>query len=306
MEKDGRSERVTSLTQPPPPRFGILSDATLFDETLTQARTANKLVVVRFGRSDDRHCQRCDATLRQAADMPEIASVLSLYTMDVDAVPEFTYMYELYDPCTVMIFHQSKPLVVDAGHGHVRKLTELSSVDSLRALLLRVINATLDLQIETPGAGSSTSGRGSTDEPDAPASLKEEASRLAHGAQEWLGAKSESISNRVGTAMEQSGGWLQSVEERGWSVFSRASTSSLAAIESARQHLQKATGSAPPSPAPKPPAPKSPAAWPVAAAGATRGDVGGQPTEPEEPPIVVASPGINVPATDEAPSGDRV
>ena len=217
--------------------FTPLVSATWFDETLVSARKVNKLVVVRFGRSSDRLCQRCDAMLQQAVDVPEMASVLSLYTVDVDAVPEFSYMYELYDPFAIMLFHQSKPIVVDAGHGPVRKLTEINSAAWLRAMLLRAIRTTLDVRLEVSMAEAQSRGSGSngaTDAPDAPASLKEEVARIAQGASEWLGAKSDVISHRVGAAMEQSGGWIQSVEERGWSVLQKASTSGLAALESAR------------------------------------------------------------------------
>jgi hypothetical protein len=230
-----------------------LVSATWFDETLVSARKVNKLVVVRFGRSSDRLCQRCDAMLQQAVDVPEMASVLSLYTVDVDAVPEFSYMYELYDPFAIMLFHQSKPIVVDAGHGPVRKLTEINSTAWLRAMLLRAIRTTLDVRLEVSMAEAQSRGNssGATDAPDAPASLKEEAARIAQGASEWLGAKSDVISHRVGAAMEQSGGWIQSVEERGWTVLQKASTSGLAALESARLSLvamqrpmQRATGPA--------------------------------------------------------------
>ena len=230
--------------------FTPLVSATWFDETLVSARKVNKLVVVRFGRSSDRLCQRCDVMLQQAVDVPEMASVLSLYTVDVDAVPEFSYMYELYDPFAIMLFHQSKPIVVDAGHGPVRKLTEINSAAWLRAMLLRAIRTTLDVRLEVSMAEAQSRGSGSngaTDAPDAPASLKEEVARIAQGASEWLGAKSDVISHRVGAAMEQSGGWIQSVEERGWSVLQKASTSGLAALESARQSLgavQRATGPA--------------------------------------------------------------
>ena len=171
--------------------FTPLVSATWFDETLVSARKVNKLVVVRFGRSSDRLCQRCDVMLQQAVDVPEMASVLSLYTVDVDAVPEFSYMYELYDPFAIMLFHQSKPIVVDAGHGPVRKLTEINSAAWLRAMLLRAIRTTLDVRLEVSMAEAQSRGSGSngaTDAPDAPASLKEEVARIAQGASEWLGA----------------------------------------------------------------------------------------------------------------------
>ena len=162
-------------------------------------------------------------------------------------------MYELYDPCTLMLFHRSKPLVVDAGYGPVRKLTEISSAAWLRTLLLRTVRTALDLRLAvepegSTGSGSSSSGGGrpsysSADAPDAPASLKEEAARLAQGATAWLEEKSETISTRVGAIADTSGGWLQQAEERGWSVLQRASVNGWSALETARQRiLQKTTG----------------------------------------------------------------
>ena len=47
--------------------------------------------------------------------------------VDLDDIPCFTHMYELYDPFTLMLFHRSKPLLLDAGHGPTPKLTELSA-----------------------------------------------------------------------------------------------------------------------------------------------------------------------------------
>ena len=63
-----------------------LTTATWVDETLVAAREAKKLVAVRFGRTGDVMCRSCDAMLRKAVDVPEMESVLSIYTVDVSAL----------------------------------------------------------------------------------------------------------------------------------------------------------------------------------------------------------------------------
>lgn len=175
----------------------------------------------------------------------------------VDRVPDFTYMYELYDPYAIILFHQSKPLVVDAGFGPVKKLTEIESVPWLRGMLVRAVRAALNVRLdasETVAAAQRDPMCDDTvvgdtvpaDAPDAPASLSEEASRIAQGASVWLAESSESIGNRMGAAMERSGGWLQRAEERGWGVLERAGSTGLAALEGARQRIKKRVGAATP------------------------------------------------------------
>ena len=36
-----------------------------------------------------------------------------LYCVDIDEVPDFNTMYELYDPCTVMFFFRNKHIRID-------------------------------------------------------------------------------------------------------------------------------------------------------------------------------------------------
>ena len=40
-----------------------------------------------------------------------------IYLVDVSEVPDFSTMYELYDPCTVMFFFRNKVSSCCAGHG---------------------------------------------------------------------------------------------------------------------------------------------------------------------------------------------
>ena len=42
--------------------------------------------------------------------------------MDIDEVPDFNTMYELYDPCTVMFFFRNKHIMIDLGTGNNNKV----------------------------------------------------------------------------------------------------------------------------------------------------------------------------------------
>ena len=79
-----------------------LPSATWVDETLVAAREQTGSSSA--GRTADLvPALRRDATAGGGgADRP----VFSFYTVDIDEVPEFTYMYELYDPFTIMLFHR--------------------------------------------------------------------------------------------------------------------------------------------------------------------------------------------------------
>ena len=80
-----------------------LPSATWVDETLMDARQKNQCVCIRFGRTADPLCQRLDPELREASSSLVESKLLALYTVDTEEVPEFTFMYELYDPWTLMI-----------------------------------------------------------------------------------------------------------------------------------------------------------------------------------------------------------
>ena len=45
-----------------------------------------------------------------------------IYVVDIDEVPEFNGMYELYDPCTTMFFYRNKHIMVDLGTGNNNKI----------------------------------------------------------------------------------------------------------------------------------------------------------------------------------------
>jgi DIM1 family U5 snRNP protein len=45
-----------------------------------------------------------------------------IYLVDIDEVPDFNAMYELYDPCTTMFFYRNKHIMVDLGTGNNNKI----------------------------------------------------------------------------------------------------------------------------------------------------------------------------------------
>ena len=120
-----------------------------------------RVVVIRFGRDADATCMRMDevrdpsfphpprarsapsdvrSRLGRAAPSPReltrpisraqtLASVADkvknfavIYCVDLDEVPDFNTMYELYDPCTVMFFYRNKHIMIDLGTGNNNKI----------------------------------------------------------------------------------------------------------------------------------------------------------------------------------------
>lgn len=67
-----------------------------------------RLVVIRFGRDHDPDCMRQDEVLYKIAE--KVKNFAVIYVCDIDRVPDFNTMYELYDPCTVMFFFVSSSL----------------------------------------------------------------------------------------------------------------------------------------------------------------------------------------------------
>ncbi|MBE1616052.1 hypothetical protein IDF54_14450, partial [Flavobacterium sp. SaA2.13] len=45
-----------------------------------------------------------------------------IYLCDIDEVPEFNTMYELFDPMTIMFFYRNKHMMCDFGTGNNNKL----------------------------------------------------------------------------------------------------------------------------------------------------------------------------------------
>lgn len=86
-----------------------ITSATVLDETLL-AET-DRAIVIRFGRRHDPLTQQADEQLARAA--AELEDILHAFTVDLDDVQDFTVMYQLADPVSVMCFYRNKPLLLE-------------------------------------------------------------------------------------------------------------------------------------------------------------------------------------------------
>lgn len=106
-----------------------------------------RLVVIRFGRDWDADCMRQDEVLyskpsassshphsphllptwqltppKTTGIADRVKNFAVLYVCDLDQVPDFKQMYELYDPMTLMFFFRNKHMMCDFGTGNNNKL----------------------------------------------------------------------------------------------------------------------------------------------------------------------------------------
>ncbi|KAF7846361.1 hypothetical protein BT93_L4500 [Corymbia citriodora subsp. variegata] len=79
-----------------------------------------RLVIIRFGKADDREVMAQDELLYKVAD--RVRNFAVIYICDNQKVPDFNQMYELYDKCTVMFFWRNKHMMCDFGTGNNNKL----------------------------------------------------------------------------------------------------------------------------------------------------------------------------------------
>ncbi len=175
-----------------------LPSAQWVDDTLLSARDTNACVAIRFGRTADPLCAECDARLselliqfRERDVEEEVSLPLSIYTVDIDEVPEFTYMYELYDPFTIMLFHQSQPIVLETRHGPTRRLVELTP--HIGTVMREAVRASLELP---PGPDAELARAPSPDEGAADDALPPLAAGL-DAAQRGFARVSEQIDHQV-------------------------------------------------------------------------------------------------------------
>lgn len=80
----------------------------------------DRLVVIRFGRDHEPQCMRMDEVLFGVAE--KVRNFAVVYVCDIDEVPDFNDIYELYDPVTVMFFYRNKRMLCDFGTGNNNKL----------------------------------------------------------------------------------------------------------------------------------------------------------------------------------------
>mmetsp|Transcript_13170 Transcript_13170/g.38749 ORF Transcript_13170/g.38749 Transcript_13170/m.38749 type:complete len:156 (+) Transcript_13170:83-550(+) len=89
------------------------------DQTLLAER--QRMVLIRFGRGSDPSTVAADVILNEIAH--ELWLYCVIYLVDIDEVPHFTGVFELYDPCTIMCFYRNHTVPIDLGHGPDVKLT---------------------------------------------------------------------------------------------------------------------------------------------------------------------------------------
>jgi DIM1 family U5 snRNP protein len=61
-----------------------------------------------------------DETLARCAE--KVKNFAVIYVVDIDEVPDFNTMYELYDPVTLMFFYRNKHMMIDLGTGNNNKI----------------------------------------------------------------------------------------------------------------------------------------------------------------------------------------
>ncbi|CAI4210750.1 unnamed protein product [Parascedosporium putredinis] len=79
-----------------------------------------RLVVILFGRDSDSDCMRMGEVLYKISEL--VRNFAVIYVCDIDQVPDFNEMYELYDPCTILFFWRNKHMLCDFGTGNNNKL----------------------------------------------------------------------------------------------------------------------------------------------------------------------------------------
>ena len=79
-----------------------------------------RIVILRFGSDADETCMLMDEMLSEISE--RVKNWAAIYLVDINQVPDFNTMYELYDPCTVMFFHRNKHIMVDLGTGNNNKI----------------------------------------------------------------------------------------------------------------------------------------------------------------------------------------
>ena len=80
----------------------------------------DRVVVIRFGRDANTTCMIQDEILAGIAE--KVKNFAVIYLVDLDEVPDFIHMYELYDDCTTMFFYRNKHIMVDLGTGDNNKI----------------------------------------------------------------------------------------------------------------------------------------------------------------------------------------
>ena len=79
-----------------------------------------RIVVMRFGHDWDEECMQMDEIL--ASCQTKLKNMAVFYVVDIEEVPDFNKMYELYDAVTLMFFYRNKHIMIDLGTGNNNKI----------------------------------------------------------------------------------------------------------------------------------------------------------------------------------------
>ncbi|XP_049848122.1 thioredoxin-like protein 4A [Schistocerca gregaria] len=80
----------------------------------------DRVVIIRFGQDGTPECMQMDETLSKV--VITLQNMAVIYVVDIDEVPDFNKMYELYDPVTLMFFFRNKHIMIDLGTGNNNKI----------------------------------------------------------------------------------------------------------------------------------------------------------------------------------------
>lgn len=81
----------------------------------------DRVVIIRWGQEATPECMLMDKTL--AGVVVKLQNMAVIYTVDIEDIPDFNKMYELYDPVCIMFFFKNRHIRVDVGTGNNNKST---------------------------------------------------------------------------------------------------------------------------------------------------------------------------------------
>nr|GEY21557.1 thioredoxin-like protein YLS8 [Tanacetum cinerariifolium] len=79
-----------------------------------------RVVIIRFGADRNAPCMKMDEVLASVAN--SLKNFFVIYLVDIDEVPNFKIMYEIYDQLTVMFFFRNKHIMIDLSTGNNNKI----------------------------------------------------------------------------------------------------------------------------------------------------------------------------------------
>ncbi|KAH7866454.1 hypothetical protein Vadar_020633 [Vaccinium darrowii] len=86
-----------------------------------------RLVIIRFGHNWDETCMKMDEVLASVAETMRNYAVI--YLVDITEVPNFNFLYEMYDPSTIMFFFRNQHMMIDLGVGNKNNMINWAMKD---------------------------------------------------------------------------------------------------------------------------------------------------------------------------------